>query len=77
MQVFGPWLPVLFGFGAILLIVGLVAAQYAEITGSRSIRALGRGASNVGWRLMLLAVFVYVMARVLEAIFDNMLSNPP
>jgi len=77
MQVFGPWLPILFGVGSVLLLAGLVAVQYAQVVESRPIRTLGGGAVSVGWRLLLAAVSVYVMIRALEAIFATMVSSLP
>jgi uncharacterized membrane protein YgdD (TMEM256/DUF423 family) len=52
MNLFGPWLVPLFGVGAVLLVGGLVTREMAS---DRSVKGLGRGAANVGWRLMLLA----------------------
>ena len=42
-----PWL---FGVGTILLVGGLLAK---EMVADSSIQKLGRGAANVGWRLVL------------------------
>ena len=75
MDVFGSWLPWLFGVGTVLLVGGLVAKEFGP--GSKILTELGRRAVNVGWRMMLLAVFVYLMVRVLEAVFSNLLSNLP
>lgn len=51
-NLFGPWLLPLFGEGTILLAGGSLTK---EIASDRSVKGLGRGAANVGWRLMLLA----------------------
>ena len=77
MVIFGPWLPWLFGMGTVLLVGGLVATQLAAATDFPAVRALGRGAANVGWRMMLAAVAIYILVRVLEGIFQSMISNLP
>ena len=74
MSIFGQWLPWLFGAGALLLVGGLVVKGFAP---GSILAGLGRVAANVGWRMMLFAVFVYVVARVLESVFQSMLSNLP
>ena len=43
----------------------------------RSVKGLGRGAANVGWRMMLLAAAMYLNLLVLTAVFENMVSNKP
>ena len=73
-QIFGPWLPWLFGVGTVLLVCGLVVGEFG--TGS-VLAGLGRGAANVGWRMMLFAAAIYIMARVLEGVFQSMMSNLP
>ena len=74
MDVFGPWLPWLFVVGTVLLVGGLVAKEFAP---GSFVAGLGRGAANVGWRMMLLAVSVYLVIRALEAAFSSLLSNLP
>ncbi len=74
MDVFGPWLPWLFGVGAILLVGGLLAKEMAPTS---SAQKLGRGAANVGWRLILLAIVAYLLIVGLGAVFDSFLSNLP
>jgi hypothetical protein len=68
MDVFGPWLPWLFGVGTILLVGGLLAKEMAP---NSSAQKMGRGAANVGWRLILLAVVVYLLILGLGAVFDS------
>ena len=77
MGIFGPWLPWLFGVGTVLLVGGLVATRLSAAAGSRVVRGLGRGAINVGWRMMLAAAAFYVLVRVLEGVFQSMMSNLP
>ncbi len=77
MVIFGPWLSWLFGMGTVLLVGGLVATQLAAATDVPAVRALGHGAANVGWRMMLAAVAIYILVRVLEGIFQSMVSNLP
>jgi hypothetical protein len=74
MNLFVPWLVPLFGVGAVLLVGGLLTK---ELTSDRSIKGLGRGAANVGWRLMLLAAAMYFLILALNAVFENMVSNLP
>lgn len=74
MDVFGPWLPWLFGVGTILLVGGLLAKEMAP---GPSAQKLGRGAANVGWRLILLAIVAYLLIWALGAIFDSFISNLP
>jgi hypothetical protein len=74
MDLFGPWLLPLFGVGTVLLAGGLLTK---EIASKPSVKGLGRGAANVGWRLMLLAVAMYLVVLALTAVFDNMISNLP
>ena len=74
MDVFRPWLPWLFGMGAVLLVGGLLAKEMAP---SSSAQKMGRGAANVGWRLILLAVVVYLLIRGLGVVFDSFVSNLP
>jgi hypothetical protein len=73
-DVFGPWLPLLFGVGAILHVDGLLTKEMAA---DSSIQKLGRGAANVGWRLILLAVVAYLLIRALGAIFDSFVRSLP
>ena len=58
MNLFGPWLLPLSGVGTVLLMGGLLTK---EIASDRSVKGLGRGAANVGWRLMLLAAVMYFL----------------
>jgi hypothetical protein len=74
MDLFGPWLPPLFGVGTVLLVGGLLTKEVAQ---DRSVRGLGRGAANVGWRLMLLAAAMYFIILALTAVFEKMVSNLP
>ena len=74
MDVFGPWLPWLFGVGTILLVGALLAKEMAP---NSSTQKLGRGAANVGWRLILLAVAAYLLIVGLGAVFDSFISNLP
>ena len=55
MDDFGPWLPWLFDVSTVLLVGGLLATQLAAAADSSLVRGLGRGAINVGWRMMLAA----------------------
>jgi hypothetical protein len=48
-----------------------------EMASDRSVKRLGRGAANVGWRLMLLAAAMYFIILAVTAVFENMLSNLP
>jgi len=77
MSIFGPWLPWLFGVGTVLLVSGLVATQLAAASDFPAVRGLGHGAINVGWRMMLAAAAIYVLVRVLEGVFQSMISNLP
>jgi hypothetical protein len=74
MNLFGPWLLPLFGVGTVLLVGGLVTKELAS---DRTVKGLGRGAANVGWRLMLLAAAMYLVILALTAVFENMMSNLP
>jgi hypothetical protein len=74
MNLFGPWLVPLFGVGAVLLVGGLLTKELAS---DRSVKGLGRGAANVGWRLMLLATAMYLAILALTAVFESMISNLP
>lgn len=74
MNLFGPWLLPLFGVGTVLLVGGLLAK---EMVAEPSIKAIGRAAANAGWRMMLLAVAMYLMILVLTAVFKDMISNLP
>ena len=74
MEIFGPWLPPLFGFGAVLLAGGLAAK---EIISDPFLKGIGRGAANVGWRMMLFAATMYLLIVALAAVFEGMLSNLP
>jgi hypothetical protein len=74
MDLFGPWLLPLFGVGTVMLAGGLLTKEMAS---DRSIKRLGRGAANAGWRLMLLAAAMYLVVLALAAVFDNMISNLP
>ncbi len=74
MGVFGPWLPWLFGSGAVLLAGGLlVGRSVPDPTAAK----LGRAAASAGWRMMLLAATMYLMILALAAVFENVLSNLP
>lgn len=73
-DIFGPWLPLLFGLGAVLLAGGLVAK---EVASDPFLKGIGRGAANVGWRMMLFAATMYLLMVALAAVFENMLSNLP
>jgi hypothetical protein len=42
-----------------------------------SAQRLGRGAANVGWRLILLAIVAYLPIWGLGAVFDSFISNLP
>lgn len=75
MSVFGPWLPWLFGVGTVLLVGGLVATRLAADL--PAVRGLGRGVANVGWRMVLAATEIYLLVRVLEGVFQSMVSNLP
>ena len=48
-----------------------------EMASDRSVKGLGRGAANVGWRMMLLAAAMDLNLLVLTAVFENMVSNKP
>jgi hypothetical protein len=74
MDLFGPWLLPLFGVGTVLLAGGLLTKEMAS---DRSVKRLGRGAANVGWRLILFAAAMYIFILALTAVFENMLSNLP
>ena len=74
LEVFGPWIPLLFGAGTILLVGGLLAKEAAA---SPTAKGLGRAAANVGWRMMLLAAAIYLLIRALSAAFEGMVSNLP
>jgi hypothetical protein len=74
MEVFGPWLPPLFGFGVVLLVGGLVAKQAAS---GPFLKGVGRGAVKVGSLMLLLAVTLYLLIVALAAAFENMISNLP
>ncbi len=74
MQVFGPWLPLLFGVGTVLLVGGLLTK---ELSPNSTAKGLGRSAASAGWKMMLLAAALYFLVRVLAAIFENMVSNLP
>ena len=74
MGVFGPWMPLLFAVGAILLVGGL---RVKEMAPNPFPKGLGRAATNAGWRMMLLAAAIYLLIVVLAAVFENMLSNLP
>jgi hypothetical protein len=74
MNLFGPWLLPVFVIGAVLLVGGLLTKEMAP---DRSVKGLGRGAANVGWRLMLLAAAMYFLILALTAVFDGMVSNLP
>ena len=74
MNLFGPWLLPVFGIGTVLLVGGLATKEMAQ---DRSVKGLGRGAANVGWRLMLLAAAMYLMILALTAVFENMVSSLP
>jgi hypothetical protein len=73
-NLFGPWLVPLFGVGTALLVGGPLTKELAS---NRSVKGLGRGAANVGWRLMLLAATMYLALLALAAIFSSMISNLP
>ena len=60
-----------------LLVSGLVATQLAAASDFPAVRGLGHGAINVGWRMMLAAAAIYVLVRVLEGVFQSMISNLP
>ena len=77
MSIFGPWLPWLFGVGTVLLVSGLLATQLAAAADFSVVRGLGRGAINVGCRMMLAAAAIYVLVRVLEGVFQSMTFNLP
>lgn len=74
MEIFGPWLPLLFGLGTVLLVGGLLTKEMAA---NSTVKGLGRGAANAGWRMMLLAAVMYLLILALSAAFENMLSNLP
>lgn len=58
-----------------LLVSVLLATQLAAAADFPAACRLGRGAINVGWRMMLAAI--YVLVRVLEGVFQSMISNLP
>jgi hypothetical protein len=70
MNLFGPWLVPLFGVGTVLLVGGMLAKEMAS---DPSVKGLGRGAANVGWRLLLLAAAMYLMILALGTVFENMI----
>ena len=74
MEVFGPWMPILFGLGTVLLVGGLFTKEMASHPAAKR---LGRAAANAGWRMMLLAAAIYLLVRVLAAVFESMVSNLP
>ena len=45
MEVFGPWLPLLFGLGTVLLVVGLVAKEPAS---DQFLKGIGRARQTSG-----------------------------
>ncbi len=59
---------------AVLLVGGLVAKEAAS---DPFLKGIGRGAANIGWRMMLLAAAFYLLLRALAAVFENMISNLP
>ena len=73
MEIFGPRLPSLFGLGTDLLVGGLVAKAAA----SDRLKGIGRGAADVGWRMMLFAATMYLLVLALSAAFESMPSNLP
>ena len=77
MSIFGPWLPWLFGVGTVLLVSGLLATLLAAAADFTAVCGFGRGAINVGWRMMLAAAAIYVLVGVLEGLFQSMISNLP
>jgi hypothetical protein len=79
----GPWLPQLFGLGALLLAGGLVVARQAA--SHPNLKEIGRGAVVAGAMMLLVAVPMYLLIVALpiffsteqiENIFD-LLSNLP
>ena len=76
----GPWLPRLFGLGAVLLAGGLVVARQAA---SRpNLREIGRGAVKAGAMMLLIAATMYLLIVALAILFssktiENILSNLP
>jgi hypothetical protein len=68
-------LPWLFGVGTVLLVRGLFVTQLAAAADFPAVRGLGRGAINVAWRMMLAAAAIYVLVRVLEGVFQSIISN--
>ena len=74
MEVFGPWMPLLFGVGTVLLVGGLLTKEMAV---NSTVKGLGRAAANAGGRMMLLAAAMYLLVVALAAVFENMLSNLP
>ena len=74
MQVFGPWIPLLLGVGAVLLAGGLLVKELAP---NSLVRNLGRGAANAGWRMMLLGAAIYFLILALAAAFESLVSNLP
>ncbi len=75
MEIFGPWLPLLFGLGKVLLVGGLVAKEAVSDRFLKDI--IGRGSANVGGRMMLFAATMYLLVQALSAAFKSMLSNLP
>ncbi len=74
MEVFGPWLPLLFGVGTVLMVGGLLTK---EMDAQSTVKGWGRVAANAGLRMMLLAATMYLLILALSAVFENMLSNLP
>ncbi len=72
MDLFGPWLPSLFGVGAVLLVGGLLTKELAS---DASVQRLGRGAASAGLKMMLLAATIYLLIQVLGAVFNNFKDN--
>jgi hypothetical protein len=74
MEVFGPWLPLLVGSGAILLVGGLVVKELAS---GSFLKGVGKSAVRGGALMLLAAGTIYVLILTLAAVFENMLSNLP
>jgi hypothetical protein len=70
-------LPWLFGANTVLLVSGPVATQLAAAADFPTVRGLGRGAIDVGWRMTLAAAAIYMLVRVSEGVFQSMISNLP